>query len=355
MTVAARARDLDEVRDRLRDWLRARHPDADDVRVGPIVTPSSGYSSETLLVDVVRTEHGDDVEEHVVVRLPPAGGGIFPAYDLHRQAEVQRVLGECGIPVAKPIAVETDEEWLGAPFFVMERIEGFTIPEGYVAAGPLRDASPETQRRVQADFLDLLADVHGVDWEATGLGVLTPPDERGLAHDVDRAEAYLAWAAEGDVPAVLMEAIAWLRERRPDPEPPWSLCWGDPRLGNVLYGEDWTPRALLDWEMASIGPGEIDLGWFLGLHDVSARSAGGDFEGFASREDALARWAARRGRDVVDYRWFEAFGLLRSDSIFLRIRRMLLAAGLDEPWLHGETPGQRRLSWIIASPGGAGR
>jgi aminoglycoside phosphotransferase (APT) family kinase protein len=352
VTVAAKARDLEEVRARLREWLRARTPEADDVRVGPLGKPTSGYSSETLLVDVVRTERGVDVEEPLVIRLPPAGGGIFPEYDLHRQADVQRALGECGIPVATPIAIETDEGWLGAPFFVMERVDGFTIPDGYVAAGPLRDAAPETQRRVQVDFVDRLADVHAVDWDAVGLGVLTPPDARGLAHDITRAEEYLAWAADGDVPTVLTEATDWLRAHRPDPEPPLSLCWGDPRLGNVLYGDDWSTQALLDWEMASIGPAEIDLAWFLGLHEVSAQSAGGDLAGFASHDDVLDRWAARRGRRVTDYRWFEVFGLLRSDSIFLRIRRMLLAAGLDEPWLRGATPGQRRIASIVEQPEG---
>lgn len=352
MTVAAQDRDLEAVRTGLEQWLRARRPDATDVRVGPLGKPTSGYSSETLLVDAVRTERGDDVEEHFVVRMPPAGGGIFPEYDLHRQAEVQRALGGHGILVARPIAVETDEEWVGAPFFVMERVEGFTLADGYMAVGPLSDATPETQQRVQAGFIDVVADVHGVDWDAAGLGVLTPPDARGLVHDVARAEEYLAWAAEGEIPTVLTEAISWLRAHRPDPEPPLALCWGDPRLGNVLYGDDWSVRALLDWEMASIGPAEIDLAWFLGLHEVSANGVGGDLPGFVPRDDVLARWAARRGRPVVDYRWFEAFGLVRSDSIFLRIRRMLLAAGLDEPWLHGATPGQIRLASIIGASEG---
>lgn len=344
MTVAARARDLDAVRAGLRRWLQARHPDAGDVRVGPLRTPTAGYSSETLLVDAVRTERGREVAEHYVARLPPAGGGIFPDYDLHRQALVQRALGQAGIPVAAPIAVEDDERWIGAPFLLMERVEGTTLDDAYIASGALHDAAPSVQRRVHTDFLDLLAAVHRLDWEALGLGVLTPEGRRGLVHDIDRAEAYLGWASDGDVPPVLTEALAWLREHRPDPEPPLSLCWGDPRLGNVVYGPGFTVRAALDWETASIGAAELDLAWFVGLHDLAAESFGKDLPGFLAHDAALDHWAGRTGRAVVEYGWFEVMSTLRAESVFLRIRRMLLAAGANDPWLRGTTPGERRLA-----------
>jgi len=347
MTVAAEARDLDAVRAGLQHWLTARHPEADEVRVGPLGKPTSGYSSETLLVDALRSTRDHEVEDHFVARLPPAGGGIFPDYDLSRQAEVQHALVKSGIPAAKPVTVELDERWVGAPFFLMERVDGDTLTEGYVAAGRLREAAPDVQRKVHTEFLDALADVHRVDWEALGLGVLTPPGARGLVHDIDRAEEYAAWAADGEVPSILTDAIAWLRAHRPDPEPPLSLCWGDPRLGNVVYGADFSQHALIDWEMASIGPAELDLAWFVGLHDVTAQGAGGDLPGFLTHDEALARWADRMGRAVVDYQWFEIMSLLRSDSIYLRIRVMLLAAGMDEPWLRGETPGQIRIASLI--------
>lgn len=349
MTVAARTRDLDAVREGLQRWLRARHPEADDVRVAPLVTPASGYSSETVLVDAVRTTRGHTVEDRLVARLPPAGGGIFPTYDLRRQAEVQAALATAGLPVAAPVAVELDERWLGSPFFLMARVDGFTLPDApsYVAAGALHDAPPEVQHRVHTGFVDALATVHRLDWEAIGLADLTPAAVRGLAHDLARADEYLAWAGDGNVPTVLADALAWLRDHRPDPEPPPSLLWGDPRLGNVVFGPDFTARALLDWEMASIGPAEMDLAWFVGLHDVSTAGAGGDLPGFLTHDEVLTRWAGRLGRPVVDYRWFEVFGLVRSDSIFLRIRTMLLATGLDQPWLRGPTPGQRRIADLI--------
>lgn len=349
MTVAAHERDLDAVHAGLRDWIRARHPEADDVRLAPLRKAASGYSSETLVVDVARTTRGREAVDHWIARLPPAGGGIFPTYDLERQARVQEALIRAGARAAMPVAVELDERWLGAPFLLMERIEGHTLPEqpSYVAGGALFEAGPDTQRRVHTDFVDALAGVHRLDWDALHLDSLTPAAERGLVHDLRRARDYLTWAADGDAPAILTDALTWLGSTRPDPEPPLSLCWGDPRLGNVVFGDAFEQRALLDWEMASIGPAEMDLAWFVGLHEVSAAGAGRDLEGFLDHDAVLARWADGVGRDPVDYGWFEVLSLVRSDSIFLRIRTMLLAAGLDEPWLRGVTPGQRRIAALI--------
>jgi aminoglycoside phosphotransferase (APT) family kinase protein len=351
VTVAARQRDLDAVHDGLTRWVGAQHPRATDLRLGPLRKPSTGYSSETLLFGLTWTEDGVDKADELVARLPPAGGGIFPVYDLTRQAEVQRALATTAIPVAEPLAVELDESWIGAPFFVMRRVPGTVLPDtpSYVTGGALHDAAPDIQERVQRDFVHTLADVHALDWDGLGLGVLTPPDERGLAHDLDRAEVYVQWSTDGDVPTVITDALAWARAHQPDPEPPLSLIWGDPRLGNVVYGDDWSQHGLLDWEMASIGPAELDLAWFVGLHEMSASGPDGDLPGFVGHDDVLALWSARLGRPVIEYGCFEVLSLVRAESIFLRIRAMLLAAGLDEPWLRGVTPTQHRIAQLIAT------
>lgn len=348
MTVSAKKRDLETVRLGLQRWFAGRLAGADSVRVGPLHKAPSGFSSETLFVDVTHVSGGAEMEEHYVARLPPAGGGIFPTYDLTRQAEVQRALLANGVPAAEPIAVELDEEWLGVPFFVMERVRGEVLADGYVASGRLHDDAPDAQRRVQGEFLDRLADVHRIDWSAADLGELTPGDARGLRHDVTRLEEYLSWATEGAIPKIHAGALEWLMSNRPQSEPPLSLCWGDPRLSNVVYGPDWSQQALLDWEMASIGAGETDLAWFVALHELVAQAVGADLPGFVDRQAMLDRWAGRLGRPVVDFGWFEVLGLVRSDAIFLRIRSMLLASGKDQPWLRGPTPGQIRIESRIS-------
>ncbi len=348
MTVSAEKRDLEGARLGFQRWFAGGHCGAGPVRVGPLRRATSGFSSETLYVDIVRTTGRGEVEEHYVARLPPAGGGIFPHYDLARQAEVQRALLAGGLPAAEPLAVELDEGWVGAPFLVMERVEGVTLPDGYMSSGRLCDDAPDAQRRVQTEFLDRLADVHRMDWSGAGLQALTPASVRGLVHDVDRLEEYLLWASDGDVPEVHAAALEWLRANQPRSEPPPSLCWGDPRLSNVLYGPNWAQRALLDWEMASLGAGEMDLAWFVTLHELASQAIGTELPGFADRQAMLEHWATRVGRPPVDFGWFEVLALVRSDAIFLRIRAMVLASGRDEPWLRGATPGQVRLESRIA-------
>jgi aminoglycoside phosphotransferase (APT) family kinase protein len=348
VTVSAEKRDLGVVRAGLQRWFTERDGDADSVRVGPLHKATSGFSSETLFVDVIHTTSGVEVEEHYVTRLPPAGGGIFPHYDLTRQAEVQRVLLANGIPAAEPLAVELDESWLGVPFLVMQKVGGDVLADSYMVTGRLHDDAPDAQSQVQSEFLDRLADVHRIDWVAAGLGELTPAHARGLVHDVARLEEYLRWATEGDVPEVHAAAIAWLQSHRPQPEPPLSLCWGDPRISNVLYGPDWSQQALLDWEMASIGAGEMDVAWFVALHELTSEALGTDLPGFLDRRGMLDHWAARLGRPLVAFRWFEVLALVRSDAIFLRIRAMLLASGKDQPWLRGPTPGQIRIESRIS-------
>src|SRR5262245_20876339 len=109
-------RDLDELRRGLERWLGRS--------VGEIARPDPGYSCETLIVD-----------GELVVRLPPVGDGIFPAYDLAQQAAVQAAAGEAGVAVAQPVRYEPDDGFLGAPFVAMPFVDG-PIPEAFTAGDP---------------------------------------------------------------------------------------------------------------------------------------------------------------------------------------------------------------------------
>ena len=353
VTVAPVGRDLDALRIGLQRWFRRTLPDARDTIVAPLRRATSGFSSESIFVCVRGRLCGNEQEDRLVLRLPPAGEGIFPTYDLARQARVQSALSTTPLPVPRPVAVELDESWVGAPFLLMERAPGFTLPDrpSYVAAGRLVEAPAHVQARVQDEFVRVLGELHRLPWDELGLGVLTPQAERGLSHDLDRAERYLAWAADGDPPEILQDALGWCRDRLPDLELPLSLLWGDPRLGNVVFDDRLHQVALIDWEMASIGPAELDLSWFVALHDGSARTQGADLPGFAAHDaviDAYGRWL---GRPVHDYSWFEVLSLVRADSIHLRIRRLLLAAGGSDAWLQDPTPAQHRLRQLLYRPG----
>jgi aminoglycoside phosphotransferase (APT) family kinase protein len=122
---------------------------------------------------------------------------------------------------------------------------------------------------------------------------------------------------------------------------------GDVQFSNAIFDDAGRPAAILDWEMASIGPAEMDLGWFLGLHRTTVHSHGGDLPGFPSRASIVARHERRLGRSLADLRWFEAFALLRACALFGRVLRLLAARGIDAAWMAEQNPMQGLLAGLI--------
>jgi aminoglycoside phosphotransferase (APT) family kinase protein len=353
-------RDLDALRDGLTRWARGWRPDAGDIRIAPLVQPATGLSSETIFAEVDWTlEAGDGTSEHAswVVRLPPNGEGLFPAYDLAMQGRLQSVLARAGVPAVEPLAVEEDEEFLGAPFLVMPRVAGRVVraDKPYLRTGWLAEASPEGQARLHTEVVDVLAQIHRLDWKSLGCGdvLATRTGDRAasgwLAAEVEHWARYLAWAGDGAAPAVFEEGVAWCRAELPSPEPPASLLWGDVQLGNFLVADDMGLAAVLDFEMASIGPAEVDLAWYVVLHDMSVVRCGGDLPGFPGRAATIAAYEARLGRPLDDLRWYEAFAALRSGAILVRAARLLARLGVDDSWLTHENPTIDLLAGLIAS------
>lgn len=346
MAIAAAERDVETVRAGLARWLGAQHPERADLAVAPLGRPAAGLSSDTLFADVTWR----DGSESLVVRLPPAGAGLFPRYDLEHQARVQQALARTAVPVAVPVRHERDEQWVGAPFLVMPRVPGRVLlaNPSFLVSGWLHDAPPADQARLFDGFLATLADLHRVDWRADGLGFLARTEAEGLQAEVARWSEYLAWAAN-DVapPGYLAEALAWCVAHRPVATSPAALLWGDVQLVNAVFADDLSVAAVLDWEMTGIGPPELDLGWFLALHGMTAAAHGRDLPGFPPRDAMVARYEEALGRAVGDLRWFEVFALVRSGSIMVRIARLLAAQGVDDSWLTRGNPTQDALARLL--------
>ncbi len=107
--------------------------------------------------------------------------------------------------------------------------------------------------------------------------------------------------------------------------------------------------AVLDFEMASIGPAEVDLAWFVVLHEMAVDRCGGDLPGFPGRAATVATYEARLGRPVADLRWYEAFAALRSGAILVRAARLLARLGVDDSWLTHENPTIDLLAGLISN------
>lgn len=300
--------------------------------VGPIQRPAAGFSCETVIV-----------ERELVVRLPPLGDGIFPAYDLAAQAAVQDAAGAAGLPVAGPTRYEPDPSFLGAPFVAMPFVAG-AIPSDFTLMDPWLTALPSdaARRTVWEGYLDALVALHATPTD--GLGLRT-----GLDQEVHAWEAYVGWSTDGSPPPALVEVQAWCRDHVPRDEAAAGLLWGDVRLGNVVFDEETlAPKAILDWDMASVGPFELDLGWHLALDGLQSDLTGMVLGGFGTRDETIARVSAGIGRELRDLRWYEVFALARASAIATRIALLQQRAG-DQPMFRvGDDPTLQAALRLIA-------
>jgi aminoglycoside phosphotransferase (APT) family kinase protein len=120
------------------------------------------------------------------------------------------------------------------------------------------------------------------------------------------------------------------------------------RLPNVIFDDALHPRALLDWEMASIAPPELDLGWFLAVHRMSVEVAGGDLPGFRDRDDFVRQYEGLLGRELDDLGWYEAWGAFRSAAIMVRLAALLHGLGLvDDQKMRERNPSTRLLRRLL--------
>jgi aminoglycoside phosphotransferase (APT) family kinase protein len=282
-------------------------------------------ANETVLVELTGGHAG------MVVRLPPLAP-TFSTYDLGPQARVQNAVAAAGVPAPAPALIVTDPGWIGSPFLVMPMVTG-TIP----GPAPLFDewitgAAPEQQRAIHDGLIDTLARVHSVEWARADLGrVLVGPS---LPDAVDHWAAYVAWAGEGKPLPALAEALAWCRRHQPPSEGDAAavLLWGDVRLGNLVFDDDRRVHAVLDWDLAAIGPPEMDLGWYFGLEFMMEELFGRRVVGFPEKEDALARYETRSGHTVAHLDWHEVFALVRALAINDRHQRIARSPRrLDNP------------------------
>jgi aminoglycoside phosphotransferase (APT) family kinase protein len=325
-------RDLSDLVDGLSRWAAALAPEAGPVSIVSVVRPSAGWSNELVQATMAWPERTDEI----VVRLPTIVPS-FPVYDLQAQAAVQEALHEAGLPVPRPIAVEQDSSWLGAPFFVMECAQGRSVGDMPALDRWMTTASSSTQRAVQKAFVALLARVHRLDWRAAGLDAVVRGADDGLKNEVEFWLDYIDWAAEGAPTRTLLDAAQWCAATVPDDEgPPLSLCWGDARLGNVLMDDAGHLTAALDFELTSIAPAEMDLAWYLALDELTSRLIGRRVDGFLPAEELVSYYETQLGRQVSHLRWHEVFALVRSAAINERQARIAAQLDVAYPGLAGD-------------------
>jgi aminoglycoside phosphotransferase (APT) family kinase protein len=319
-------RSIEKTRDDLARWLAGRIPDARDIEIRSLGGPEeTGFSSDTLLFDFTWTENGARRVEPVVVRLEPSGFPVFPSYEIAWQYKLMDGLRGVGVPTPRMLWLEEDPSCLGARFYVMERVEGRIPPDRppYHMDGWMLQAAPAERASLWRSGIEAMACVHRADWRALGFGFLDRPEfgKTGIDQQLGYYERYLAWALGSDRHSTCERAMKWLRANQPSEEPV-RLCWGDARIGNMIF-RDGKCVAVLDWEMATLGNPAEDLAWYMYLDRHHCEGIGVPrLEGFPSREETVAQWenlTGLDGRSTLDY--YEIFAGLRFAAIMVRVVR----------------------------------
>ncbi|MDN5757951.1 MAG: phosphotransferase family protein [Tomitella sp.] len=328
--------------DALQHWLATRLGPAAQTVVTDVSFPAAaGMSSDTVMFRACWRDNEGPVTRRLVARLAPSSEAmpVFPHYDIGLQAAVmQAVSDHSSVPVPLVYWYERSPDALGREFLVMERVDGDIPPDvmPYNFESWLLDAHPDERRRLQDSSVDLLVALHGIDdpWVVCpGLADAPGPmtADAALRAHVAAQRRYYEWAiADGPRSPLIERAFDHLESDFPAVDGPAVLCWGDARIGNVVY-RDFRPAAVLDWEMATLGPGELDLGWMIFLHrffeDIAAQAGMPGLPEMLRRKDVSRYYSTCSGKAVRDLDWFITYAALRQAVIMFRIQCRTIAFG----------------------------
>ncbi|GAA1945460.1 phosphotransferase family protein [Kitasatospora viridis] len=246
-----------------------------------------------------------DGTEHWVLRRPPLGHVLATAHDMGREFRVLSALHGSPVPVPRPIRLTEDPEVIGAPFYLMELVEGTAHRDSAALAA----LGPERVRALADHLVDTLVALHAIDPQEVGLADFGRP-EGFLERQVRRWSKQLDASRSREVPGIdaLRDRLAAALPDSPAP----ALVHGDYRLDNVLVGPDDRITAVLDWEMSTLGDPLTDLGLLVMYTELADRFAGvipgvALAPGFPGSAELVGRYAAGSGRDVSSVDWYVAF------------------------------------------------
>ena len=294
-----------------------------------------GFSNLTYLLSI------DDRE--LVLRRPPFGTKAKSAHDMSREFRILTALHPVFPYCPKPLAYMEDPDVIGCPFYVMERLSGIilrkNLPEGMTLAPARADTLCDR-------FLDVLAELHRIDYTAVGLENFGKPDGYVMRQVTGWSERYRA-ARTPDAPD-FETVMAWVKEKMPpDAEKP-SIIHNDYRLDNIVldHADHGRIIGVLDWEMATVGDPLMDIGNTLAYWVQSddpeerreMRNMPTHLPGFPTRAELIRRYAAKSGRAIENFDFYYCFGLFRLAVIIQQIYYR---------YFHGQTRDKRFAALIF--------
>jgi aminoglycoside phosphotransferase (APT) family kinase protein len=325
------------------------HLDLHGLGSGPIDAEpvGEGHSNVTYLLRRGDTE--------LVLRRPPRPPLPPSAHDVLREARLLRAVQDADVRTPRVLLTCDDESVIGAPFYVMERVEGDVITS---ELPPALDSEAE-RRRMAEELVDALVEIHAVDWAACGLEGYGKPTGY-LDRQLRRFGGLWEHNKTRDLP-VLDDLTAWLAEHKPESGPA-TIVHGDYRLGNVMFAPGTPARlnAIFDWELATIGDPLADVGYLVATwaqpgdpeNAISALGGLTRRPGFPAREELIARYEAGSGRSMSDVRWYMTLALWKSAVFLEGSYKRRLAGTTEDPWfdlLETGVPEVAGRAWGVAT------
>ncbi len=281
-----------------------------------------------------------------VLRRPPRGPLPPSAHDVLREARVLAALeGRARVPAVLAVCADTDV--IGAPFYLMERVEGHVVTTSVPSE---LDSTPD-RGRMGDELVDALVEIHAVDWQAAGLEGFGKPTGY-LERQLRRFLGLWEINRTRQIPEV--ESVGrWLADNLPQSGAA-TIVHGDYRLGNTMFAPQAPARlvAVFDWEMATIGDPLADLGYLCTLWIDRDDPPGGMFElnaitrepGFPGRAELVARYEERSGRAMTDIRWYQTLALWKSIVFMEGNYKRAISGATDDPFLQRFGEGVKELA-----------
>jgi aminoglycoside phosphotransferase (APT) family kinase protein len=279
-------------------WFEANVPGA----VGPLEFDliAGGHSNLTFGVK-------DAVGHHYVLRRPPLRQVLATAHDMGREHKIISALGPTDVPVAPALGLCTDEAVNGAPFYVMDYVDGRVLRDSRAAT----EISVEARRNASSSIATTMAAIHAVDPDAVGLGDLGKKEDY-IARQLKRWYGQYQQSKTRELPLVDKvhdELLARIPEQGPA-----AIVHGDYRLDNCMTDDDGNVIAVLDWEICTLGDPLADVGLLM-VYWTDPDDGGGMLlaaptvtEGFLRRSEVLDAYSDASGRDLSQVDYYVAFG-----------------------------------------------
>lgn len=312
----------DQTMARLRPWLVDRIPGASEMAISDVIEPTQGLSSKTILFKANWVEASRLHERHLVARIQRETACPLLADVFHQYRTMEAIASASDVAVPALFLAEAGHEVLGAPFFLMDRVYGRVPPDfpSYHAQGWFAEELSAAERgQAWWNGIREMEKLHRIGWQPfcfMAHGAQQAPDARFyLEYFIG---PWFEWAAQGQRYPLIEDALRHLLAHQPPVEQA-GLVWNDARMGNTMFAPDLSVASLFDFEVATLGPAEIDLAWWLYAEDIFSVQFGIErIAGIPDREEAIRGFERIYDRPMPHFDYYEAIAALKHAVLSIR-------------------------------------